>query len=37
LNGKTLTAGDGSGVEEVATLEIRGVSDDSEILLFNLA
>ena len=37
LNGKNLTAGDGSGVEEVATLEIRGVSDDSEILLFNLA
>jgi redox-sensitive bicupin YhaK (pirin superfamily) len=37
LNGKTLTAGDGSGVEEVATLEIRGVSDDTEILLFNLA
>jgi len=37
LNGKNLVVGDGSGVKEVATLEIRAVSDDSEILLFNLA
>jgi redox-sensitive bicupin YhaK (pirin superfamily) len=37
LNGKNLAAGDGSGVKEVATLEISGVSEESEILLFNLA
>lgn len=37
LNGKNLAAGDGSSVKEVAMLEIRAVSDDSEILLFNLA
>jgi redox-sensitive bicupin YhaK (pirin superfamily) len=37
LNGKNLAAGDGSGVKEVATLEISGVSEESEILLFDLA
>jgi redox-sensitive bicupin YhaK (pirin superfamily) len=37
LNDKKLAAGDGSGVKEVATLELSAVSDDSEILLFNLA
>lgn len=37
LNGQSLAAGDGASVVEEADLEITGVSDEAEILLFDLA
>jgi len=37
LNGETLRAGDGAQVDEVATIDVSALSDDSEILLFDLS
>ena len=37
LNGHNLTAGDGAAIEEETTLTFTGISDDTEILLFDMA
>ena len=37
INGKTLQAGDGAGITQESDLTIAGTTDDTEILLFDLA
>jgi hypothetical protein len=37
LNGHDLTAGDGAAISEEATLTLTGMSDETEVLLFDMA
>ncbi|MGD1943492.1 MAG: pirin family protein [Leptolyngbyaceae cyanobacterium] len=37
LNGHALTAGDGAAIADEATLTLTGTSDDSEVLVFDMA
>jgi len=37
LNGQKLTAGDGAAISQEAALTLTGISDDSEVLLFDMA
>ena len=37
LNGELIMAGDGASVSEAGSLEIRGVADGAEVLLFDMA
>jgi hypothetical protein len=36
LNGITLTTGDGAAIEEVKNLDIKGLNENTEFLLFDL-